>query len=70
MCMCVIPQSAHKGLKFGGASASPSIADKMRSLHKKLRSRDINMVGKHKHLHMLVAGLVSVRHDTWIIREN
>ena len=52
MCMCVIPLSANKELKYGGTSASSSIAEKTFSLHEKLRSSDINTVGKRKQLHM------------------
>ena len=46
-----------------------SIAGTMLSLHKWLRSHDINTVEKHKQLHVLTAGLVSVKKNTWIIRE-
>ena len=33
------------------------------------RSHDINTVGKRKQLHVLATGLISIRHDTWIIHE-
>ena len=62
-----VSQSTHKGLKFGGANTASMVTDKMHSLQKKLRSCDINMVGKHKQLHVLAARLVSIRHNTWIV---
>ena len=68
VCVCVTPQSAYKKLKLR-CQCIIWIADKASSLHNKLRSRAINMVGKHKQVHVLTAGLVSIRHDTWFIRE-
>ena len=52
-----------------GAGTPFSMADTTVSLHIWLSSRYINTVGKRKQLHVLTAGLVSVRNDTWIIRE-
>ena len=56
-------------LHHKGTSASSSIADKTHSLHNKLRRRDVNVVGKHKQVHVLIAGLVTIRQDTWITCE-
>ena len=59
---CVIPQSAHKGLKFGGDSTGIILDCRQDTLC--AQEVNINIVGKHKQLHMLAAGLASVRHDT------
>ena len=50
MYTCVTLQSAHKALKLRGASTSPLIAEKMHSLHNKLRRHAINIVGKPKYV--------------------
>ena len=39
----------------------------MISLHNKLRRRDVNMVEKHKQVHVLTAGLTSIRYNTGLL---
>ena len=68
-CASVLHHKAHIRDLNKGASASSFIADKMHSLHNKLRRYDVNVVGKHKQACVLTAGLVSIRHDTWITHE-
>ena len=67
MCMCVIPQSAIKGLNCNWLTILDCRHDVLAS--QLVRSRHINMVEKRKQPHVLTAGLVSVRNDTWIIHE-
>ena len=65
---CVTPQSTYKALNLRHQCII-LIADKTHTLHNKLRSCNINTVGKRKQIYVLTAGLVSIRHNTWIIRE-
>ena len=62
---CVLYHKAHTRRLNQGTSASSLIAEKMHSLHNKLRRHDI-MVGKCKQVHVLTAGPVSISHKTYV----